>query len=121
MITPKKIIGTVKSATQMGESSVRTVIYAGLGAYSKGTEQVGMAQHMVSKQVQDLVSKGSEVETEMVERIKDTKRGLFGQAESQFNHAFNATCGIDRDRLSNFEEKVDRLQEMVEKLSAKSK
>ncbi|MGR5066679.1 phasin-related domain-containing protein [Photobacterium sp. DNB22_13_2] len=119
MINPKKLIGSVKSATQMGESSVRTVLWAGLGAYSKGTEQVGMAQHMMAKQLQDLVSKGSDVETEMVERIQETKRGLFGQAESQFNRGFNATCGIDRDRMSNFEKKVDHLQEIVEKLAAK--
>jgi polyhydroxyalkanoate synthesis regulator phasin len=119
MINPKKIIGSVKSATQLGESSVRTVIWAGLGAYSKGAEQVGMAQHLATKQFQDLVSKGNVVESEMIERIQDTKKSLFGQAESTFNHTLNSTCGIDRDRMSSFEKKVDHLQEMVEKLAAK--
>ncbi|MGF1681243.1 phasin-related domain-containing protein [Photobacterium minamisatsumaniensis] len=119
MINPMKMMDSVKSVTQVGEASVRNVVLAGLGAYSKGYEQAGMAQHMLTKRFNDLVDRGGDVETELTERVHNTKKMVFGRAESQMNQAINTTCGIDRDRMSDFEEKIDRLQAAVEKLTEK--
>ncbi|PSW21255.1 hypothetical protein C9I98_04735 [Photobacterium sanctipauli] len=116
MINPIKMIGSAKS---VGETSVRNVVLASLGAYSKGYEQASMAQHMMTKQFGELVSRGGEVETELTERVQSTKKMVFGRAESQFNQTLNSTCGIDRDRMGDLEAKIDRLQAAVEKLAEK--
>lgn len=121
MINPVKMISNIKSVTEVGESSLKNVVLAGLGAYSKGIEQVGMAQHLMTKRFGELVEKGEEVETETMKRVKVTRSAVMKRAESQFNYGLNATCGIDRDRLANFEEKVDRLQQAVEKLAEEAK
>ncbi|WP_299015568.1 hypothetical protein [uncultured Photobacterium sp.] len=121
MINPVKMIGNIKSVSHMGETSVRTVILAGLGAYSKGIEQFGMAQHLATKRFNDLVVKGEAVEAETVQRVMDTKSVIMGRAESQFNRTLNKTCGVDRDRLTNFEVKIDQLQKAIDELAQKDK
>lgn len=121
MINPVKMIGNIKSATDIGEASLKNVALASLGAYSKGIEQVGMAQHLVTKRFNGLVEKGQEVESETLERVKMTQSAITERAESQFNWTLNKTCGLDRNRLSDFEEKVDQLQQAVEKLTKEVK
>ncbi|WP_064603120.1 phasin-related domain-containing protein [Photobacterium sp. J15] len=121
MINPVKMIGNIKSVTHMGESSVRTVILAGLGAYSTGIEQFGMAQHLVTKRLNGLVERGEAVEAETLRRVNDTKSVIMDRAGHQFNYALNKTCGIDRERLSNFETKIDQLQKAIDELAKKEK
>ncbi|MCW8327677.1 phasin family protein [Photobacterium sp. SDRW27] len=121
MINPAKVINNIKSVTDMGETSLKTAVWAGLGAYSKGIEQVGMAQHLAVKRFSGLVEKGQEVETETLKRFKTTQSAIVSRAESEFNRGLNMTCGIDRDRLTDFEAKVDRLQQAVEKLAKEHK
>ena len=117
MMNPVKMISNIKSVTRVGESSLKNIVRAGLGAYSKGVEQVAMAQHLATRRFGELVEKGEEVETETLERVKVTQSAMMKRAESQFNQALNVTCGIDRDRMANFEAKIDRLQQTVEKLA----
>ena len=121
MINPMNMMGNIKSVADMGEKSLKNVVLAGLGAYSKGIEQAGMAQHLVTKRFNDLVEKGQEVETETLERVKVTQSAIMKRSESHFNTALNKTCGLDRNRLSDFEDKVDRLQLAVEKLAKEVK
>jgi len=121
MINPVKMIGNIKSVADLGETSLKNVALASLGAYSKGIEQVGMAQHLVTKRFNGLIEKGQEVETETMDRVKMTQAAILKRSESQFNNTLNKTCGLDRNRLSDFEEKVDRLQLAVEKLAKEVK
>ncbi|MGF1723806.1 hypothetical protein L4D12_03690 [Photobacterium nomapromontoriensis] len=114
-----KMLSNVKTVTRIGEESVHRVVLAGLGACRVGSEQVGMAQHLVSKRVNAWIAEGEEVEEEMVERLRDTRQALLGQSESQINRLINNSCGIDRNRLANIESKVDRLQSAIEKLGRK--
>ena len=117
MMNPVKMLGNIRNVTEMGESSLKNIVRAGLGAYSVGVEQAGMAQHLVTKRLGELVERGEEVETETLERVKVTQSAIMKRAESQFNQTLNTTCGIDRDRLADFEAKIDRLQQTVEKLA----
>lgn len=117
MMNPVKMIGNIKSVTETGESALKQVVWVGLGAYSKGIEQVGMAQHLVTKRFTALVDQGQQVETETLSRVKDTTAAVRQRTEAQLNHTLRKTCGFDRDRLSTFEEKVDRLQLAVDQLA----
>lgn len=119
MINPMKMLGNVKTATRMGEASVRRVVQAGLGACRVGTEQVGMAQHLASKQFNALMAEGADVEAEMTNRLRDTRQALFGRGKTLSNREINDRCRIGRDRLISIESKVDRLQAAIEKLGNK--
>ncbi|MEJ2763775.1 hypothetical protein VV869_07295 [Photobacterium sp. MCCC 1A19761] len=106
----------MKTVTETGESALKQVVWAGLGAYSKGIEQVGMAQHLVTKRFTSLVEQGQHVETETLSRVKHTKAAMLARTETQLNDALRKTCGVDRNRLSSVEAKIDQLQLAVDKL-----
>ncbi len=80
-----------------------------------------MAQHLATKRLSGLVERGEEVETETLRRVKMTQSAMMERAETQFNRTLNTTCGIKRDRLADFEAKVDQLQFAVEKLAKEAK
>jgi hypothetical protein len=115
----KNIIGSVKSATSVGEETARTVYLAGLGAYSKGMEQKQQTQGLLSNQFRALVDKGEYVEAENKQRIDSTKKVVLGNVEKQVNYVIRRTSGIDRTKLSGLEERIDTLTAAVDKLLQK--
>lgn len=119
MINPMKMLGSVKSVTRIGQESVKTTIYAGLGAYKMGLEQVGMAQHLAQSRFNGLVKKGEEAESELLERVNDTREMLAEQVETGINRALKTSCGLDRERLTHLEAKLDRMQAVINGMTDK--
>lgn len=118
-VTNIKVISNVRVAGQAGEDLTRKLVYAGLGVCRVGLEQVNGVQSRVNQQFSAMVAQGESVESELRDRVQDTRQAVRNQAEAQFNQVLNRTCGIDRRRLTEFEDKVDRLQAAVEKLADK--
>ncbi|MGF1760729.1 hypothetical protein L4D76_22965 [Photobacterium sagamiensis] len=113
------IIKNVKPMTVFGEGTVRNVFLAGLGVYSKGKEQSEQTQRLLATQFKGFVEKGTDVESETLQRVETTKSVVLNKVESQVNHVIRCTSGIDRTRLLGLENSVDELTTAVDKLMQK--
>lgn len=114
-----KPIDTIKEKIDVAEDVARKIWLAGLGAYGKSYDEVqGRYEQLSSeanKMFDELVEKGTKLESEAKEKIK-TKTALDSKVE-EIRGKLGLNGSATEEKLEALTQKVDALTEAVHKLA----
>lgn len=114
-----KPIDTIKEKIDVAEDVARKIWLAGLGAYGKSYDEVQGRYEQLSSEANkvfdELVEKGSKLESEAKEKIK-AKTALDAKVE-EIRSKLGLNSSATEDKLEALTQKVDALTDAVNKLA----
>lgn len=111
-------MGTFKQASEESgkEKKLYSIWLAGLGAYSKGAEEISQLSTKSKSAYTELVDHGRAVESEMKERIHTTRIHTSVVIEERAHQVMQKLVGIDNERIDRIDDKLDQLTLNIEAL-----
>ncbi|EOB1205739.1 phasin family protein [Photobacterium damselae] len=113
----KTVIKAAKSVVESGEGVARNIWLAGLGLYSRSLEEAQQLNEKTNQAFDELVERGKEVETQAKVCISKNAEKATDEMEAGMNDIFYRLSGVDREKLTRMDEKIDKLTQAVEKLT----
>lgn len=108
---------TARRVLENGEQLARNIWLAGLGLYSKSIEEAQGLGDKTGEVFEELVTRGQEVEFATRQRLEETRERASDKVEERVNELFLKLSGIDRRKLEEMNDKLDKLAAAVEALS----
>lgn len=115
----KKLFGSKATAdVDAQEALYRKIWLAGLGAYSKGAEEIGQLSERGFGLFDELMERGKELESSTVEKVSEASTQTKEAFESQLHSQVQKVTGLEVEQLDELETKIDRLTALVDKMAA---
>lgn len=122
----------MSKATKMTEEMAKKVWLAGLGIYSltneKTKEKMTEQEARLSKEFEQLVTKGQEVEDEMIGKVREVETKVKERVSKELDektsfvkNVFGLNKTKEENKIDELTSKVDALTEAVTKLAAQDK
>ncbi|WP_051202231.1 phasin family protein [Ferrimonas senticii] len=99
------------------EALARKIWLAGLGAYAKGSRELGQLSDRSRSWLTDLVEQGRAMETDTKTRWKDASSQTTQAVNDKMNEQMQRFTGMDPRQLDDLDAKLEKLAAMVDKLA----
>merc|ERR1711871_1407364 len=105
----KKLFGKGGNDVASQEALYRKIWLAGLGAYSKGSEELSQISDRGLGLFDELLERGKQLESSTVEKVSEASTQTKEAFESQLHSQVQKVTGLEADQLEELEAKIDRL------------
>ncbi|TKB50359.1 hypothetical protein FCL40_04185 [Ferrimonas sediminicola] len=113
----KRLFGSKNADADTQEALYRKIWLAGLGAYSKGAEEISQLSERGLSLFDELLERGKELESSTVERVSEASTQTKEAFEAQLHSQVQKVTGLEAEQLEELESKIDRLTTLVDKMA----